>query len=776
MRLLKILAATACVGFALAGHVLGDPAPTNSFGFKGPETFPIDNFIGQLRAADMDGDGLIDLVVVNNSRSKINILYNRTGKTNQPPEAARGVRKELNELPPDARFRIDSIASEKRIAALVVADLNGDQRPDIAYYGEPKELVVQYNQGSNTWSSPKRWPIEDGQISPNALSSGDLNGDGRTDLVLLGENTIYWLAQNADHTLAEPEKIPYSGTLKSAQVLDIDGDGRDDLLLVNWESSNPFRFRLQNSAGQLGPEVHFALPPIRSYWADDLDGDRKTEIITIAMNSGRAQISNFARKPAEPLVGNFKKGQFQVLPLNKTSKAKRGFAWVDVNGDGLAELIVAEPDSGQLTVYPQMPDGSLAAARTFSTLTGVSDLAVAPGDKNTPPEIYLLSPDERQVGATHFDKQGRLPFPTIIPMEGKPLALAVGPLQSGERPVLAVILDQDGKRSLFTRSADGKTKTQKLNENFKSNPSRMVFHDVNQDGLVDLVILIPYEKIKILLQTADQDAEQNFEELDVAPPGGSVEQPWLSLADVDGDGKPELLLAQKNFVRAVVLKSEASTTESTNKTWSFSVKDQINGAASNSRIVGAAPLRQGTNPIASLFLLDAERKALTLSERDTSGVWQVVRNVPLPFSEFTDLTPLSLGTNQIRSVGFMGLNAVAWMSLGGETWDLIELDGYETPIKDGRLNDVVSGDLNQDGRKDLVFLETAKNYLDLVIFAPPGRLVPANRWQVFEERTFRSRRTDSQEPREALIVDVTGDGKNDLVVIVHDRILVYPQE
>jgi hypothetical protein len=54
--------------------------------------------------------------------------------------------------------------------------------------------------------------------------------------------------------------------------------------------------------------------------------------------------------------------------------------------------------------------------------------------------------------------------------------------------------------------------------------------------------------------------------------------------------------------------------------------------------------------------------------------------------------------------------------------------------------------------------------------------VPANRWPVFEERTFRGRRSELPEPREALIVDVTGDGKNDLVVLVHDRILVYPQE
>src|SRR5436190_24383019 len=100
--------------------------PTNRFGFKGPEIFPIDNQISQLRAADIDGDGKIDLVLVNNSRAKINILINQTGQTNAAALAKTTIKKELNELPPDSRFRIDSIASEKRIAALVVTDLNAD--------------------------------------------------------------------------------------------------------------------------------------------------------------------------------------------------------------------------------------------------------------------------------------------------------------------------------------------------------------------------------------------------------------------------------------------------------------------------------------------------------------------------------------------------------------------------------------------------------------------------------------------------------------------------
>ena len=57
---------------------------TNRPGFSGREIFPIDDGISLVRAADLDGDGLNDLVVVNNLRSKINLLYNCTGKTNPP--------------------------------------------------------------------------------------------------------------------------------------------------------------------------------------------------------------------------------------------------------------------------------------------------------------------------------------------------------------------------------------------------------------------------------------------------------------------------------------------------------------------------------------------------------------------------------------------------------------------------------------------------------------------------------------------------------------------
>src|SRR5687768_11422080 len=604
--------------------------PTNRFGFAGPEIFPIENQIAQVKTADIDADGLQDLVLVNNTRSKITILFNQTGKTNDPAILADRAKREINELPPDARFRIQSIASEKRISSMIVADLNNDKRPDIAYYGEPRELILQYNEGTNKWSPLKRIPITDGALDPYALVAGDLNGDKRADLLLLADAHIYFMAEKTDGNLAEAEKIPYIGAVKSIQVLDIQGDGRDDLLLVNWDNLHPFRFRLQNASGRLGPEMHFTLPPIRSYWADDLDHDRKTEIVTIAQKSGRAQISNFQPKPSEELSREWKQGQFQMMPLAKTTRTRRGALWADLNGDSRSDLLVAEPDSGQLALSLQLEDGSFEAPKTFATLTGISDLVASDWDGDGKIEVFALSADERQVGVTTLDDKGRLGFPKIILTEGRPLVIAAGKMKFGDKTVLATITDIDGKRELQIRPAKGEAFRQKLSEGFKANPTSLIIHDVDQDGKDDLVALIPYEKVKILLQVKDGD----FKEIDVAPPGGNTDQPWVSTADVDGDGKEELLLPQRNFMRAVVLKSNAGSL------WTFDVKEQINGAASNSRLAAATSMKQEGKKIPALFLFDAERKLLTLSERNDSGVWEVTKNIALPFTDFQALEPI----------------------------------------------------------------------------------------------------------------------------------------
>ena len=146
------------------------PRVTNLFGFTGTEIYPIDQQIN-LHVADLDGDGLNDLIVVEQSALQ-NQPALQSHRQDQPPDAAPAQKPEVNDLPPDSRFRIDSMPTEERIAALAVADVNGDGRPDLVYFGDGKDLMVRYNLGTNGWSEPKRWHIDDGRLDPNALAVG----------------------------------------------------------------------------------------------------------------------------------------------------------------------------------------------------------------------------------------------------------------------------------------------------------------------------------------------------------------------------------------------------------------------------------------------------------------------------------------------------------------------------------------------------------------------------------------------------------------------------
>jgi len=155
---------------------------------------------------------------------------------------------------------------------------------------------------------------------------------------------------------------------------------------------------------------------------------------------------------------------------------------------------------------------------------------------------------------------------------------------------------------------------------------------------------------------------------------------------VDGDGKPELLLAQKNFLRAVCFNPSRAVMIRIAEAGPFSVKEQVNGAGSNSRIVGAAALQRPESKTPSIFLMDAERRALTLLRPRQIRRLEVIRNIPLPFTEFKRPGGPA-GGGEAQSIALMGLNAVGILALQGDVWQFTELDGYETPIKDGFLHD-----------------------------------------------------------------------------------------
>ena len=117
-------------GLAGSFGAVGDP-----IGFGGPEIFPIDPRIGQLISADVNRDGFADLVLSNPRRSRLQVLYNQSGIPLEDRESPVGREGDVNALPMDARFRLESISTEEKVTSLVVGDFVGDPMLDIVYVG-----------------------------------------------------------------------------------------------------------------------------------------------------------------------------------------------------------------------------------------------------------------------------------------------------------------------------------------------------------------------------------------------------------------------------------------------------------------------------------------------------------------------------------------------------------------------------------------------------------------------------------------------------------------
>ena len=105
---------------------------------------------------------------------------------------------------------------------------------------------------------------------------------------------------------------------------------------------------------------------------------------------------------------------------------------------------------------------------------------------------------------------------------------------------------------------------------------------------------------------------------------------------------------------------------------------------------------------------------------------------------------------------------------------------YETTIKEGKYANLACGDINTDGRMDFVMVEYKRNHLEILTLNNNMKPIPATSFKVFEQKSYREdERRGGQslvEPSELTIADVTGDGKNDIITITHDRIIIYPQD
>ena len=83
--------------------------------------------------------------------------------------------------------------------------------------------------------------------------------------------------------------------------------------------------------------------------------------------------------------------------------------------------------------------------------------------------------------------------------------------------------------------------------------------------------------------------------------------------------------------------------------------------------------------------------------------------------------------------------------------------------------------MNGDGFVDIVSLDAGEQMCEILTLSEQSKLLYATGFKVFESKLFTGGEQEEQEPSQAVIADVTGDGAADLLLLAHDRVLIYPQ-
>ena len=320
MRRFQAVLLMGCCGLVLTATALAQrpadaPKLADYFGFQPLEIYKLERRIGNLMIRDLDGDKTGDIIVGNNARSRIDLLLS-TKRPNDEAES-RPFRKEINDLEFDKRMRLVSVPVNKEVVSLATGDFNGDGKPDLVYYGTPAEVEILFNEGSGRFGGSKKIASGDAVQAPGALAVGDLDQDGRDDIVLLAENDLVFIYQTATGVLSEPERVPHTASNPGmVKLVDLDGNGALDMVILDGGTDHPIHVRFATHEKKLGPEQRFQVEAPR----DRLWPDRRP----------RRRGNPHHRKPVRPgpgldarRINNRRAEQVGPLDLLWTSPGKR---------------------------------------------------------------------------------------------------------------------------------------------------------------------------------------------------------------------------------------------------------------------------------------------------------------------------------------------------------------------------------------------------------------------------------------------------------------------
>jgi hypothetical protein len=414
----------------LRGEKGADGKPTG--GFLDPVLFDAGDHPTAVVAGDFNGDGNLDLAVLDEGSDEIEIFLGdgQGGFTQKIARDSQG-----NPIPLQAGLAPTGLSVHRRPDGVL----------DLVVGSEFGDLLTLQGAGDGTFMPYK---LDNGRAV--SLAVADLGGGGQDDLILGSQAQDRIVVENQAQQVQDVVGDREHGLLapRVGTLADLNGDGIPDLVVAN-TGANDVLVYLGEGNGQFAstPQEFFVGTHPVGVTIADVNGDGIPDLV----------VANEGSNDVSILLGQGQGGAWTLVPGPRLRAGAAPVATVveDVSGHGVPDILVANSGSDNVSLLPGLGNGFFddrpEAVQTFAT--GSDPQQVLVGHFLNPSELDLLTVNAGSNNLTLFPDFG--PGRSLSSGGDAPVAAVAGDFSHNGLTDLLVANSGDGLVSLLMGGENG---------------------------------------------------------------------------------------------------------------------------------------------------------------------------------------------------------------------------------------------------------------------------------------------------------------------------------